>query len=108
MSIGHSTRPAKEFIRLLKAHQVKRLVECTHPRVRGTIRSSTEANYRPPRMTTAIQSRIARITAIEIPHLIALARKWIANCKPIDCVAVSHVLRVKCVGTNIERSRDDE
>jgi hypothetical protein len=27
MTIGHSTRPVKEFIRLLKAHQVKRLVD---------------------------------------------------------------------------------
>jgi uncharacterized protein (DUF488 family) len=27
MTIGHSTCPLKEFIRLLKAHQVKRLVE---------------------------------------------------------------------------------
>lgn len=27
MTIGHSTRPAKEFIHLLKAHQVQRLVD---------------------------------------------------------------------------------
>jgi len=35
MTIGHSTRPAKEFIHLLKAHQVKRLVDVrTVPRSR--------------------------------------------------------------------------
>ena len=35
MTIGHSTRPAKEFIRLLKAHQVQRLVDVrTVPRSR--------------------------------------------------------------------------
>ena len=27
MTIGHSTRPVQEFIRLLKAHQVRRLVD---------------------------------------------------------------------------------
>lgn len=27
MTIGHSTRPVAEFIRLLKAHDVKRLVD---------------------------------------------------------------------------------
>ena len=37
-----------------------------------------------------------------------LARKWIANCKPIDCLAVSHVFRIKCAGASMERSRDDE
>ena len=37
-----------------------------------------------------------------------LARKWIADCKPIDCLTVSHVLRVECAGANMERSRDDE
>ena len=35
MTIGHSTRPVKEFILLLKAHQVKRLVDVrTIPRSR--------------------------------------------------------------------------
>ena len=35
MTIGHSTRPVKEFIHLLKAHQVKRLVDVrTVPRSR--------------------------------------------------------------------------
>ena len=34
--------------------------------------------------------------------------KWIANCEPIDRLAISHVLSVKCTGTSIERSRDDE
>ena len=35
MTIGYSTRPVKEFIRLLKAHQVKRLVDVrTVPRSR--------------------------------------------------------------------------
>ena len=35
MTIGHSTRPVKEFIRLLKAHEVKRLVDVrTVPRSR--------------------------------------------------------------------------
>jgi uncharacterized protein (DUF488 family) len=35
MTIGHSTRPIKEFIHLLKAHQVKRLVDVrTVPRSR--------------------------------------------------------------------------
>src|ERR1700733_5492964 len=37
-----------------------------------------------------------------------LARKRIANCNPIDCLAVSHVFRIKCVGASMERSRDDE
>jgi hypothetical protein len=39
---------------------------------------------------------------------VCLARKWIANCKPVDHLAVSHVLRVKCAGASMERSRDDE
>lgn len=35
MTIGHSTRPIEEFIRLLRAHQVKRLVDVrTVPRSR--------------------------------------------------------------------------
>jgi len=35
MTIGHSTRPVKEFIHLLKAHRVKRLVDVrTVPRSR--------------------------------------------------------------------------
>src|ERR1039457_2949027 len=35
MTIGHSTRPIKEFIQLLKAHEVKRLVDVrTVPRSR--------------------------------------------------------------------------
>ena len=37
-----------------------------------------------------------------------LARKWIANRKPIDRLAIPHVLRVKCAGASMERSRDDE
>ena len=44
-----------------------------------------------------------RDSALSLP-----ARKWIADCKPIDCLTVSHVLRIKCAGTNMERSRDDE
>jgi hypothetical protein len=39
---------------------------------------------------------------------VCLTRKWIPNCKPIDRLAVSHVLRVKCAGASIDRSRDDE
>ena len=39
---------------------------------------------------------------------LCLARKWIANCKPIDRLAVSHVLRVKRAGASMERGRDDE
>lgn len=35
-------------------------------------------------------------------------RKRIANCKPIDRLAILHVLRVKCSGASIKRSRDDE
>ena len=35
-------------------------------------------------------------------------RKRISNCKPIDRLAISHVLRVKCAGADMERSRDDE
>ena len=35
MTIGHSTRPVKEFIRLLKAHKISRLVDVrTVPRSR--------------------------------------------------------------------------
>src|SRR5260370_41921400 len=39
---------------------------------------------------------------------VCLARKWITNCKPVDRLAISHILRVKCIGGNMERSRDDE
>jgi len=35
-------------------------------------------------------------------------RKRIANCKPIDRLAILHVLRVECSGASIKRSRDDE
>src|ERR1700741_358991 len=35
---------------------------------------------------------------------VCLTRKWIANCKPIDRLAISHVLRVKCAGTSMYRS----
>jgi hypothetical protein len=35
-------------------------------------------------------------------------RKWIANCKPVDRLAILHVLRVECSGAGIKRSRDDE
>ena len=37
-----------------------------------------------------------------------LTRKWIANGKPVDRLAILHVLRIKCSGTSMERSRDDE
>jgi len=39
---------------------------------------------------------------------VCLARKWIANCKPIDRLAISHVLRVKYSSASMERSRDNE
>jgi hypothetical protein len=42
------------------------------------------------------------------PDPFCLARKWIANCKPVDRLAILHVLRVKCSGASIKRSRDDE
>jgi hypothetical protein len=35
-------------------------------------------------------------------------RKWIANCKPVDRLAILHVLRVECSGASIKRSGDDE
>jgi len=37
-----------------------------------------------------------------------LARKWIANSKPVNRLAILHVFRVKCCGASLERSRDDE
>ena len=41
-------------------------------------------------------------------RFVCLARKWIANCQPIDRLAISHVLGVKGAGVGMERSRDDE
>ena len=42
MTIGHSTRPVKEFINLLKAHKVKRLVD-----VRAVPRSRHNPQFNP-------------------------------------------------------------
>ena len=51
MTIGHSTRPVKEFIRLLKAHQVKRLVD-----VRSVPRSRHNPQFNRSELSPALHS----------------------------------------------------
>lgn len=52
MTIGHSTRPIKEFIHLLKAHQVKRLVD-----VRTVSRSRHNPQFNRNQLSPALQFR---------------------------------------------------
>jgi uncharacterized protein (DUF488 family) len=51
MTIGHSTRPAAEFIRLLKAHNVKRLVD-----VRSIPRSHHNPQFNRDQLSAALHS----------------------------------------------------
>jgi uncharacterized protein (DUF488 family) len=51
MTIGHSTRPAAEFIRLLKAHDVKRLVD-----VRSIPRSRHNPQFNRDQLSAALHS----------------------------------------------------
>ena len=51
MTIGHSTHPIKEFIRLLKSHQVERLVD-----VRSVPRSRHNPQFERPQLSSALHS----------------------------------------------------
>jgi len=51
LTIGHSTRPASEFIRILKAHQVKRLVD-----VRTVPRSRHNPQFNRTELSAALHS----------------------------------------------------
>ena len=51
MTIGHSTRPAKEFIHLLKAHQVQRLID-----VRTVARSRHSPQFNRDQLSPALHS----------------------------------------------------
>ena len=51
MTIGHSTHPAKEFIQILKAHQVRRLVD-----VRTVPRSRHNPQFNRSELSTALHS----------------------------------------------------
>ena len=62
MTIGHSTRPAKEFIHLLKAHHVKRLVD-----VRTVPRSRHNPQFNRSHLSPALHS--ARIHYRYMPGL---------------------------------------
>ena len=62
MTIGHSTRPAKEFIHLLKAHQVKRLVD-----VRTVPRSRHNPQFNRRQLSRALHS--ARLHYSYMPGL---------------------------------------
>jgi uncharacterized protein (DUF488 family) len=62
MTIGHSTRPVKEFIRLLKAHQVKRLVD-----VRTIPRSRHNPQFNRSQLSPALHS--ARLHYSYMPGL---------------------------------------
>jgi uncharacterized protein (DUF488 family) len=62
MTIGHSTRPAKEFIHLLKAHQVKRLVD-----VRIVPRSRHNPQFNRSELSPALHS--ARLHYSYMPGL---------------------------------------
>jgi len=62
MTIGHSTRPAKEFIYLLKAHQVKRLVD-----VRTVPRSRHNPQFNRSELSPALHS--ARLHYSYMPGL---------------------------------------
>src|SRR5258708_6759110 len=42
------------------------------------------------------------------PQTTRALRKWIANCKPVDRLAILHVLRGECSGASMKRSCDDE
>ncbi len=62
MTIGHSTRPAKEFIHLLKAHQVTRLVD-----VRTVPRSRHNPQFNRSELSSALHS--ARLHYSYMPGL---------------------------------------
>lgn len=62
MTIGHSTRPAKEFIRLLKAHGVERLVD-----IRTVPRSRHNPQFNRSELSPALHS--ARLHSTYMPGL---------------------------------------
>lgn len=62
MTVGHSTRPIKEFMRLLKAHQVKRLVD-----VRTVPRSRHNPQFNRSELSPALHS--ARLHYTYMPGL---------------------------------------
>jgi len=62
MTIGHSTRPVKEFIRLLKAHQVERLID-----VRTVPRSRHNPQFNRSELSPALHS--ARLHYRHMPGL---------------------------------------
>ena len=51
LTIGHSTHPIREFIHLLKAHEVRRLVD-----VRSVPRSRHNPQFNRPQLSTALHS----------------------------------------------------
>jgi len=62
MTIGHSTRPVKDFIRLLKAHQVERLID-----VRTVPRSRHNPQFNRSELSPALHS--ARLHYRHMPGL---------------------------------------
>ena len=62
LTIGHSTRPIKDFIRLLKAHSVQRLVD-----IRAVPRSRHNPQYNRGQLSSALHS--ARIHYRYLPGL---------------------------------------
>src|SRR5678816_3326917 len=70
MTIGHSTRPGKEFIQLLKAHGVKRLVD-----VRTVPRSRHNPQFNRAQLSPALHS--ARLHYTYMPGLGGFRRpRW--------------------------------
>jgi hypothetical protein len=63
---------------------------------------------RSPRPLITLRAYAVRTSPTGGRDPFCLTRKWIANCKPVDRLAILHVLRVKCSGASIKRSRDDE
>jgi hypothetical protein len=98
---------------LLPGMQVRAFSECDQKS--GLARQPVPpAKAREPYDNELVKRWTAEITETTVTQRelsigsVCLARKWIANCKPIDRLAVSHALRVKCAGASMERSRDDE
>jgi hypothetical protein len=62
MTIGHSTRTSKEFIQLLKAHRVERLVD-----VRAVPRSRHNPQFNRDRSTPASAAAIPNWLELSLP-----------------------------------------
>jgi hypothetical protein len=89
MTIGHSTRPVKKFIRLLKAHQVRRLVD-----VRTVPRSRHNPHFNRSQLSPALHS--ARLHYTYMAGLAASGMRTRIRSMPAGITPASAVSQITC------------